>query len=258
MRTAIHSWLMFAIVLFPIPVKAHHSMLLYDSGRLERIEGTISNVFFGRPHSRYEIVVDSGGESQMWVMIAQDPEDARRFGYYDELATIEVGATVEIEGWPHRNKPRELLGHWVRSDVVGHVELIPRSGYARPPLYAAMDRAVIDKRVLALVVADRAGEDNAATLERWILSDHPIARAGAEVQQDRARLVAMVSGGERDFVGMPRYLACQTAIRPSIEISPGALSGWTEVARQKFEGWVSTYNRVLAKHWELTLSSCGN
>lgn len=247
-----------AFLVHPAPAPAHHSMLLYDTQRLEHIEGTISKAFFGRPHSRFEVTVVIEGQTQHWTMIAQDPEDARRFGYFEELGRLAVGTTVEIAGWPHRNKPNELLGHWLRSQDSGYVELIPESGYARPPLYAAMDRAVVDKRVLDVVVADVADEATAARIARWVRNDHPIARAGAEVQRERARLIAVTTGDERDYVGMPGYLACQAEIRPGIELPSMAIDQWPSTIQQRFVPWVSTYNRVLAKHWELTLSSCGN
>ena len=91
--------------------RAHHSSLLYDNDTLLTLTGEISAAKFGFPHSRYKIKVKDGNQSIEWLMTAQDVDDAKRFGYHDQLKALKVGDKITFVGWPHKHNRNEILGH---------------------------------------------------------------------------------------------------------------------------------------------------
>ncbi len=67
---------------------------------------------FAFPHSVYRIdVTNEAGETEKWVLSTEDPRDAERLGFADELRAIKVGDPITVVGWPDRHKEREIRGH---------------------------------------------------------------------------------------------------------------------------------------------------
>lgn len=111
---------MFTIRIFPAllalilltPAEAHHSVLNYD-GKVEvKITGTVTSARFGYPHSIYRIDVENeDGDTEKWTLSTEDPRDAERLGFADELRNLKRGDTITVVGWPDKFKARTLRGH---------------------------------------------------------------------------------------------------------------------------------------------------
>lgn len=236
---------------------AHHSMLLYDAQRLVTISGELTDVYFGNPHSRITVSVVGDAGVEEWVVVAQDPADAERFGYYEALAGLQVGQRFSFIGWPHRRNDGEMLGHLMLDGDDREIELIPRSGYVRPPLYAAMDRAATDPRLQSMVEDTDPDLPLPERLRRWIWSGDPVSRAAAEVQWQRARLIGIGTVENAEFPGVPEYLRCQADAGFSEMLSRTEFERIPANEQQIAFEFIQVYNRVLAKYWELHRTSCG-
>lgn len=242
------------------PVTAHHSIQLYDKATLVTIEGTITKAKFGFPHSRYYIEIEDSDDKNKtleWLMTAQDPKDAKRFGYFNELEALKVGDRINVVGWPHKNNEREVLGQRMTHKEGKTLELVPLSGYVRSTLYASMDAAVLDPNVLKYVSLDNLSLSETQKVFQWSQKDNPVARAAAEYQLKRAQLIGFSADGFIDFPGMPTHLACQTEEGNSTVIFDKKLRDISDQEMRKVIQFLQIYNRVLAKHWELSRTSCG-
>ena len=67
----------------------HHSVLHYDGKTEVKISGIVAAARFGFPHSVYRIdVTNEDGTVEKWVLSTEDPRDAERLGFRDEIAAI--------------------------------------------------------------------------------------------------------------------------------------------------------------------------
>ena len=99
-------------VLFASTAVAHHSVLHYD-GKIEvKITGVVTKARFGFPHSIYRIdVTGEDGSVEEWILSTEDPRDAARLGFADEIKAIKKGDTITRVGWPPGFNEREIRGH---------------------------------------------------------------------------------------------------------------------------------------------------
>ena len=123
---------------------AHHSVLHYDGKTEVTITGVVTSARFGFPHSVYRLDVTSeSGAVEKWVLSTEDPRDAERLGFADELKAIKRGDTVTVVGWPHRFREREIRGHQLHYPD-GSVVMMRRGNYIWPRDILRLDRLVMN------------------------------------------------------------------------------------------------------------------
>lgn len=81
---------------------AHHSYSLYDSSNAVTLTGVIRTVTFEHPHVDARLDV----QGQVWMLDLPAPSRARARGLSPEF--LQVGRTITVVGWPHRNGTPEL------------------------------------------------------------------------------------------------------------------------------------------------------
>jgi len=88
---------------------AHHSVLNYDGKTEIKISGVVTAARFGFPHSVYKIdVTNEDGTVEAWVLSTEDPRDAERLGFAEEIRALKPGDPITVVGWPDRFKKREI------------------------------------------------------------------------------------------------------------------------------------------------------
>ncbi len=91
---------------------AHHSVLHYDGKKEVTISGVVTKARFGYPHSIYRIEVTAeDGSQEEWVLSTEDPRDAKRLGFDEDIRNLNPGDEITVVGWPHQYVERELRGH---------------------------------------------------------------------------------------------------------------------------------------------------
>ena len=240
-------------------LQAHHSSNLYQLNQLKSLRGVITDAYFGRPHSRYQIEITNRDDSrEVWTVIVQDPEDAERFGYYDQVDSIAEGDEMTFIGWPHSRNQREILAHIGYIDG-SQIELVPPGGYVRHAMYLAMDSRARDARVLDRVSPVDDNLDRIERLYQWARQDDPIDRAAAQEYLGQARLIGVDEAGEVSYLGAPAYLMCQ-ADSDHAEIFQAeqlVAAAQSQADMNNLIQFIQVHNRVLSKYWELEWNSCG-
>ena len=126
-----------ALLLAPFTIAcAHHSVLNYD-GKVEvTVSGTVTSARFSFPHSIYRIDVEKDdGSVEKWVLSTEDPRDAERLGFADELKAIKVGDPITVVGWPDKYKKNTIRGHELHYPD-GTVVMMRRGNYIWPKGHA--------------------------------------------------------------------------------------------------------------------------
>ena len=81
----------------PESVLAHHSYSVYDRSKQTTLSGTIVEVSYANPH--VNVRIDTG--ERVWRLDMPGPRRLRTRGLTTEV--LQVGRTLEVLGWPHRN-----------------------------------------------------------------------------------------------------------------------------------------------------------
>lgn len=257
MRKTIHViWL--AGLLLGNAAMAHHSVLNYD-GKIEiKISGVVTAARFAFPHSRYRIdVANEAGEIEKWTLSTEDPRDAERLGFADELRAIKVGDPITVIGWPDKHKKREIRGHQLHYPD-GRVVMMRRGNYIWPKDILRLDRFVMKPETIEGQVQDiDASLPDVQQLVLWIEEGDHIARVAYEIIQERPRLIGVESGSGVEFAGVGELLKCHTQRDDFTMIIVD--ENLPAVERVQLDGgakYISEFNRVLSRWWEQERSSC--
>jgi hypothetical protein len=239
-----------AVFLAPV-AGAHHSVLNYD-GKVEvTITGTVTSARFGYPHSIYRIdVVNEDGETEKWILSTEDPRDAERLGFADELRNLDRGDTITVVGWPDKFRARTLRGHQLHYPD-GTVVMMRRGNYIWPRDILRMDKMALNPETIP---ADFPHTDPSLSATDqvigWIDEDDHLTRIAREFADGRAMLIGLESGGTAEFPGVDELLRCHTE-RPDFAMT---------VPRDRIDSngtdYVTEYNRVLSRWWEQEQESC--
>ena len=234
---------------------AHHSVLHYDGKTEVKISGVVTKARFGFPHSIYRIdVTDEDGSVEEWILSTEDPRDARRLGFEDEIKAIKKGDSITVIGWPHRFIEREIRGHQLHY-ADGRVVMMRRGNYIWPKDILRLDRLVMNPEdIEGQIQAIDSSLPDAEQLVLWLAEGDHIARAAFEVSQERPRLI----GIDEVFTGVDELLSCHTE-RSDFTMRVN-LSDLNDSQRTKLLAgaeYISEYNRVLSRWWEQERSSCG-
>lgn len=237
---------------------AHHSVLHYDGKTEIKISGVVTRARFGFPHSIYRIeVAAEDGAKETWVLSTEDPRDAERLGFADELKQLKVGDQITVVGWPHQFIEREVRGHQLHYPD-GRIVMMRRGNYIWPKDILRLDRFVMNpQNIVEYITEVDPTSPTADQLLQWIIEDDHVARAAYEVSEDRARLIALQTGGTSDFPGVDDLLMCHTT-RANFKMEVN-LDNISESDRQKIAEageYIAEYNRVLSRWWEQERASC--
>jgi hypothetical protein len=248
-----------AIIIVPESL-AHHSVIYYDGKRVVTISGVVIKARFGYPHSIYQIEVTSeDGSSEMWTLSTEDPRDAKRLGFDEEIKSIKPGDDITVVGWPHQTKDREIRGHQLLYPD-GRVVMMRRGNYIWPKDILRLDKFVMNPRNISQYLDDVDPALPVATqLGLWIDEDDHVARAAYEVSQDRPRLIGLKSAGATTFTGIDELLDCHTRrVDFVMVIDADSLQSQQLSAISAGSQYISEYNRVLSRWWEQERASCEN
>lgn len=244
-------------VLMPVAT-AHHSVLNYD-GKVEvTITGTVTSARFGYPHSIYRIdVVNDDGDVEKWTLSTEDPRDAERLGFADELKGIRKGDSITVVGWPDKFRPRTLRGHQLHYPD-GTVVMMRRGNYIWPRDILRMDRMALNPDTIpADVPHTDATLPAAQQVAGWIEEDDHLTRIAREFADDRSMLIGLQSGESAEFPGVEGLLECHTQREGFTLVVP--LDELDAVLRSNIENgedYITDYNRVLSRWWEQEHESC--
>lgn len=243
-----------ASVLFASTAVAHHSVLHYD-GKIEvKITGVVTKARFGFPHSIYRIdVTGEDGSVEEWILSTEDPRDAARLGFADEIKAIKKGDTITVVGWPHRFNEREIRGHQLHYPD-GRIVMMRRGNYIWPKDILRLDRLVMNPENIEGQINDiDASLSDADQLVLWLDEGDHIARAAYEVSQERPRLI----GIDAEFTGVDELLTCHTERSDfTMQLTLADLSTEQRAKLEAGAEYISEYNRVLSRWWEQERSSC--
>lgn len=241
-----------------LPSGAHHSVLHYDGKTEVKITGVVTRARFGFPHSVYRLdVAGEDGAIEKWILSTEDPRDAERLGFADEIKAIQRGDTITVVGWPHRFREREIRGHQLHYPD-GRVVTMRRGNYIWPRDILRLDRLVMNPENIAdSIQSAESGLPPANQVALWIAEADHIARAAFEVSEERPRLIGLRSGGSVVFPGVGELLACHTE-RADFVMTVDLDGAPSDVAAALDNGadYISEYNRVLSRWWEQERASC--
>ena len=181
---------------FSTTVSAHHSVLHYDGKKVVTISGVVKKARFGYPHSIYRIeVTTEDGSKEEWVLSTEDPRDAKRLGFDEEIKNLKSGDEITVVGWPHQYIERELRGHQLHYPD-GRVVIMRTGNYIWPKDILRLDKFVINPQNIPKFLDEIDSTlPDAEQLTLWIAEDDHIARAAYEVSQDRPRLIGITTDG---------------------------------------------------------------
>ena len=94
--------LAFALAAMPLAALAHHGWSEYDSDKLIKLTGTVSESGYEHPHGYVKLVTPG----KTWQAVLAPPSRMEARGLARDA--IKVGATVTVEGYANRNKPQEM------------------------------------------------------------------------------------------------------------------------------------------------------
>ena len=246
------------ICTYSVPASAHHSVLHYDGKKEVTISGVVKKARFGYPHSIYRIEVTADdGSKEEWVLSTEDPRDAKRLGFDEEIKNLKAGDEITVVGWPHQYIERELRGHQLHYPD-GRVVMMRTGNYIWPKDLLRLDKFVINPQNISKYLD---GVDStlpeAQQLALWIAEDDHIARAAYEVSQDRPRLIGITKDGSTEFPGVDELLFCHTTRDGfTFSLAMDQLDEDTSTIIADNSEYISEYNRVLSRWWEQERTSC--
>lgn len=241
--------------LFAGAAAAHHSVLHYDGKTEVKITGVVTKARFGYPHSIYRIEVTAdNGSIENWVLSTEDPRDAKRLGFIDDIKSIKKGDSITVVGWPHRFNEREIRGHQLIYPD-GRTVMLRRGNYIWPKDILRLDRLVMNPQNIDGQINDiDSSLPDAEQLVLWLAEGDHIARAAYEVTQGRPRLI----GIDAKFTGVDDLLTCHTERRDfTMQLRLAQLNDAQREKLKEGAEYISEYNRVLSRWWEQEKSSCG-
>lgn len=237
---------------------AHHSVLNYDGKREITVTGTVTSARFGYPHSIYRIdVVTEDGSVEKWVLSTEDPRDAARLGFADELKAIEVGDPITVVGWPDKHKKHEIRGHELHYPD-GRVVMMRRGNYIWPKDILRMDKMALNPETIPAGFASTDPSLSAAEkVIAWIEEDDYLTRIAREYADGQAHLIGLLSHGITEYPGVDELLRCHTRRDDFVmRVVLDDLDAADRAILDNGNEYISEYNRVLSRWWEQEKASC--
>jgi len=237
---------------------AHHSVLNYDGKTEVTVTGTVTSARFSFPHSIYKIDVEADdGSIEKWVLSTEDPRDAERLGFADELKAIKVGDPISVVGWPDKFKKNEIRGHELLYPD-GTVIMMRRGNYIWPRDILKMDKMALNPETIPAGFASTdPALSSAEKVIAWIEEDDHLTRIAREYADGQSRLIGLQTGGSAEYPGIGELLECHTTRDNfTMPIDLDSLSAAQRTAINDSGDYISEFNRVLSRWWEQEHESC--
>ena len=93
-----------------VPVMAHHGWSGYDSGKELTLTGVVKEAGYEHPHGHVRLEVPG----KVWLVVLAPPTRMERRGL--PAATLKVGATATVVGYPHRSVTDEMRAERITID----------------------------------------------------------------------------------------------------------------------------------------------
>ena len=253
--------LIFSVIVigtYSMTASAHHSVLHYDGKKVVTISGVVKKARFGYPHSIYRIEVTAeDGSKEEWVLSTEDPRDAKRLGFDEEIKNLKAGDEITVVGWPHQYVERELRGHQLHYPD-GRIVMMRTGNYILPKDILRLDKFVMNPQNIPNFINDIYSTlPMSEQLTLWIDEGDHIARAAYEVSQNRPRLIGLTANGSTEFPGVDELLSCHTTRNGfAFSLAMDQLDEDTSTIIADNSEYISEYNRVLSRWWEQERSSC--
>jgi len=247
------------LILMPaLHVFAHHSVLNYDGKRELTVSGTVTSARFGYPHSIFRIdVVATDGSTEKWVLSTEDPRDARRLGFAEELKSIKVGDPITVVGWPDKFRKNTIRGHELHYPD-GTVVMMRRGNYIWPQDILKMDGMALNPDTIPTSFSSTDPTlSPAQKVVTWIEEDDHLTRIAREYADGRAMLIGLKADGSTDFPGVGELLECHTQREDfTLTITLAEANASQQALLREGDDYISNYNRVLSRWWEQEHESC--
>ena len=253
--------LIFSVIVigtYSMTASAHHSVLHYDGKKVVTISGVVKKARFGYPHSIYRIEVTAeDGSKEEWVLSTEDPRDAKRLGFDEEIKNLKAGDEITVVGWPHQYVERELRGHQLHYPD-GRIVMMRTGNYIWPKDILRLDKFVMNSQNIPNFINDIDSTlPMSEQLTLWIDEGDHIARAAYEVSQNRPRLIGLTAKGSTEFPGVDELLSCHTTRNGfAFSLAMDQLDEDTSTIIAGDSEYISEYNRVLSRWWEQERASC--
>ena len=136
----IKSWTALVLLVFSLPLCAHHSTTAYDHTRTIELKGTVKDFQWTNPHSWIQLLVtDGNGNTTEWAIETGAPNLNVRHGWKRD--DLKPGDRVTLTAFPNRDgTPNASLTRVTLPDgrvLEGAAEFIPKDlqkqGVAAPP-----------------------------------------------------------------------------------------------------------------------------
>lgn len=96
------SLLLIGVLLFSLPLFAHHGTSVYDNSKTVTVKGTVTDYVWTNPHVYVKVDdADDSGNTVHWILEAQNPLTEAEVGWSKN--TFKPGDQVEVEVKPARN-----------------------------------------------------------------------------------------------------------------------------------------------------------
>ena len=89
-----------------MPVRAHHSVGLYDTEHLTTVKGVVTRIEWTSPHVFVYFTADDGKAE--WSMELDPPVLLRRYGWSKEM--VNIGDAISCTGAPARSGAKAMRG----------------------------------------------------------------------------------------------------------------------------------------------------
>ena len=248
----------FLFFLLPVITHAHHNPIAYDGKKEVTISGIVTSAYFGNPHSRYRIdVKNAQGEVEEWLLMTEDPRDARNLGFEDEIKNIKEGDSITVVGWPHRSNQREIRGHKLLYPD-GKVVMMRRGNYIWRGSMRQIHRMVSGRVEIDTDIKPGLSDSNTADrVINWIDENKMVPRIAFEVKNKTAQLIGLSRHGTIEFPGITELFECHTHRPGFTDVID--IDGLSEIEKNKIQDnldFISKFNSTLARYWEQDIESC--
>ncbi|MEM9530660.1 MAG: DUF6152 family protein [Pseudomonadota bacterium] len=225
---------------------AHHAASLYNGGHLKVINGEVARLAFRSPHVELYVV---DGKGERWTVSMSSPAQAKADGRRRTMMGLLPGVTVQVSGWVHRLKNREIrMQELIFSDGTV-LEGMDNVGEA-PADQKTLKRLLGNDRWLA--VQDPGAEPRQASdLEAWVTANRPLERLALELHGRRAFFLGLAGAEGSRYPGISAHLDCLPKRLPQ-----RVFDGLAE--DDAILTYLQSYNGALARYLESQLETCGD
>ncbi len=236
---------------------AHHNPVVYDGKTTVTLSGIVTSARFGYPHSRYAIdVTDADGLVEEWILMTEDPRDAKSLGFDVALKEIKVGDPITVVGWPNKIKAREIRGHQLHYPD-GTVVMMRRGNYIWTEDLKRIYRLRTGRDSFSADIGPVTASGSVAQVIAWIDEDDVVPRVAFEIAHGEPRLIGIDRGEGLRFPGVHELFACHAEREDfRMEISFDSLDSGEQQSISGGDDFIRKFNNLLSRYWEYDVANC--